>query len=161
MCIPRLFSLLLKMSDSMKEDFMKYQKELLDLLKLCKHQINLGTRFLTRVDEMRELLTEGQHSVLKNFPEQNVFEIKGHACVSLEETLRLMFGHGTNPLYAYEYDGQTDGMNKEGVNDTKAMYDLIKEGNDKMRESGIDNQVRIRTKIGWLLFWSDGSCATL
>lgn len=67
-----------------------------------------------------------------------------------------MLGHGANPLYAYEYDGQTDGRNKEGLNGTKAMYDLIKEANDKMRKSGIDDQVRIMTTIGWLLFWSDG-----
>ena len=155
-CLFRLTKLLLKMPDPMKEDLMKYQEELFDLLQLRKHHIKLSTRIPTNVREMRRLITEGQQSVLKNFPVQDVFEINGHACVSLEETLRLMLGHGATPLYAYEYDGQTGGRNKEGLNGTKAMDDLIKEANDKMRESGIEDHVRIRTKIGWLLFWSDG-----
>ena len=155
-CFFRLTKLLLKMPESMKEDLMKYQKELIDLLQLRKHHIKLGTRIPTNVHEMRRLITEGQHSVLKNFPVQTVFEIEGHACVSLEETIRLMLGHGATPLYAYEYDGQTGVRNKEGLNGTKAMDDIIKEANDKMLESGIEDQVRIRTKIGWLLFWSDG-----
>ena len=100
-CVFRLFNLLMKMSDTGKEEMMAYQKELFDLFDLRRHDIDLATRFPTEVCEMKAFITEGTHSILKNFPVQSVFCINDHACVSLEETVRMMLGHGADPDLAY------------------------------------------------------------
>ncbi len=66
---------------------------------------------------MMEFITEGTHSILKNFPAQEFIEIEEHACVLLIETICLMAVHGTE--YCFSQDGGT--RNSEGLNDQKAM----------------------------------------
>ena len=72
---------------------------------------------------MKKFITKGSHSILKNFPVQEVFEIADHECVSLIETYHIMAGHGTD--YCFPLDDEA--RNREGLNDQKAMDDLIDE----------------------------------
>ncbi len=63
-----------------------------------------------------------------------------------------MAGHGAE--YCFPWDGQT--RNYKGLNVQKAINDLIDEVNESMKRANVDAHIRSKTKIGWLLFWSDG-----
>ena len=43
--------------------------------------------------DARCFFTDGSHSILKNFPIQEVFEVNNHACVRLKETILLAAEH--------------------------------------------------------------------
>jgi hypothetical protein len=151
-CMFELFHMVMNMTGSSKEQFCRYNRKLFDLFEIRKHRPDLATRIPTSANHLKAHITEGSHSMLKNFPVQQVFEIADHACVSLVETYRLMAGHGAE--HHFGWDGQE--RNMEGLNGTKAMDDLIEEVNNSMKAAGVNEQVRVKTKIGWLLFWSDG-----
>ena len=148
----RFFDLIMTMTESQQEKMVDYQMELFQLLGFQGSE-HVRTRFPTSYNELRSAITKGANSILKNFPVQQVFEIGNHACVSLKETVLLMAGHGAD--YNFGIDGKTGERNNEGLNGTEAMTDLIEEVRKRMEDSGIDHQLRIRTSIGWLLFWSD------
>ena len=97
---------------------------------------------------MKEFITEGTHSILKSFPVQEIFEIADHACVSLIETFHIMAGHGAD--YCFPLDGEA--RNREGLNEQKAKDDLIDEVKEAMKEANVEEHIRVKTKIGWVLF---------
>jgi hypothetical protein len=151
-CMFDLFQMLMNMSESTRLQMCRYQKKLFKLFDLQKQKPSVKTRFPTTEKDLKKKITVGKASILKNFPVQEVFEIDGHACVSLIETIRLMAGHGAE--YCFALDGKT--RNKEGLNGQKAMDKLIDEINDGMKRAGVEDHIRVKTKIGGLLFWSDG-----
>ena len=159
----RLFSILLKMSEATREELILYNSELFDVFEIRKHDTsNVHMSLPTTVADMKALITQGKHSIMKNFPVQEVFEIDNHACVSLIETIRIMAGHGAKFCFAVDEQNRTregsDGTNRnrEGLNGTKAMDDLIDGINEAMMEAKENEGIRTKTKIGWLNFWSDG-----
>ena len=149
----KLFHLLMNMSDSQKEELIDYQRNLFHLLGLDKQQHNSKTRFPTNLNESKEAITKGANSILKNFPSQRVFEIGDHACVDLKETVLLHAGHGADLNFGI--DGRTGKKNSEGLNGTQAMTDLIEDVRSAMKDAKVEEEVIVRTSIGYLLFWSD------
>ena len=150
-CMFRLFITVMRMTESQQEDLVEYQCALRKLWSVADINNNVKTRFPEDMNEVRTALTRGAHSILKNFPAPRVFEICNHACVDLKEALLHLFGHGVWPKWAKECGSR----NKDELNGTKAMNDLIDEVEKAMEADGVDEETRANTKIGYLLFWSD------
>ena len=146
-----MFILVMGMTMEQQSLLARYNKKLLKLLKIEEIENTTSTRFPTNMDEMRCQVTIGVHSILKNFPAPRVYEICLHAVVGLKESILLLLGHGIKPNFGMD-NGE---RNVEGLNGTKAMYDLIKEVAKRMKDSGIHDEMRKKTKIGYLIFWSD------
>ena len=146
-----LFKLVMDMTQSQQKDFLRYQKKLLKHLQVEKTDNTMSTRIPETMAELSASVTVGANSILKNFPSPRVFEIGSHACIELKESILLLLGHGGKPNF-----GKVHGVrNLEGLNGTKAMDDLIKDVENRMRECGVHEEVRKETKIGHLIFWSD------
>ena len=66
--------------------------------------------------DARHFFTGGSHSILKNFPLQEVFEVNNHACVRLKETILLAAGHCGGFHFAWDgclgMEGSSDGLNR-------------------------------------------------
>ncbi len=63
-----------------------------------------------------------------------------------------MAGHGTE--YFFAQDGGA--RNSEVLNIQKTMDHLIDGIKKDMEEAGVGDHIRVKTKIGWILFWSGG-----
>ncbi len=78
--------------------------------------------------------TDGSHSILKNFPFQEVFEVNNHTCVRLKETILLAARHRSGFEFAWDgrmgMEGSSDGLNR-----TRAVQDLVKDIEAEMREA--------------------------
>ena len=150
----RLLNILVNSTGKMKEELISYQETLFRLLEVEKSSSKCRTRFPTTMTEARSIILEGTHSIMKNFPIPKVFDIENHACVSLMEVVRLMAGHGAK--FNFARDGKTGKRNRDGLNGTRAVDDLIAEVDAAMEEMGIDEESRNKTIVGWILMWSDG-----
>ena len=103
--------------------------------------------------DVKRFFTNGAHSIMKNFPVPEVFNINNHAGVSLEEMMRMMDGH--HGLFGFAWDGRTKERNQDGLNGTQAMADLINDIVDAMKMDGLSDESIRETSIGWVYFWSD------
>lgn len=103
--------------------------------------------------EARNLIIDGHHSILKNFPTPKVFVIDNHACVSLKEAFLLAAAHRGD--FQFAWDGRTKTANKDGLNGTRATADLLREINEKLKKEGYSDKDIKEFNIGHLLFWSD------
>ena len=122
------------------------------------------TKFPRTGKDARRFFTDGSHSILKNFPVQEVFEVNNHACVRLKETILLAAGHRGGFDFAWDgrlgIEGSIDGLNR-----TRAVQDLIKDIEVEMREAmrkkepnrpQEDIELAIKaTSKGYIYFWSD------
>ncbi len=151
------------MSEATREELILYNSDFFDVFEIHKHDTsNVHMSIPTTVADMKALITQGKHSIMKNFPVQEVFEIDNHACVSLIETIRIMAGHGAEYCFAVDEQNRTregsDGTNRnrEGLNGTKAMDDLIDGINEAMKEAKENEGIRKKTKIEWLNVLSNG-----
>ncbi len=90
---------------------------------------------------------------MKNFPVPKVFSVNNHACVGLEEAIRIMAGH--HGLFGFAWDGRTQKPNRDGLNGTKAVADLVNDIFDAMKSDGLSDASIHETHIGWVYFWSD------
>ena len=149
----RLMSILMDSTGKQKKKVIGLQRGFFQLFGIGEKNSAVKTRFPTDMKETRSTVTEGTHSIMKNFPVPKVFDIQNHACVSLLEVVRLMAGHGAE--FNFAYDGTSGERNYEGLNGTRAAYDLVKELDDAMRAANLDVETRKRTSIGWILMWSD------
>ena len=133
-----LFKLVMDMTQSQQEDFLRYQKKLLKHLQVEKIDNTTSTRIPESMAELSASITVGANSILKIFPSPRVFEIGSHACIELKESILLLLGHGGKPNF-----GKVHGVrNLEGLGGTKAMDDLIKDVENRMRECGVHEEVR-------------------
>jgi hypothetical protein len=98
-------------------------------------------------------LTKGAHSIKKNFLVPKVFNLNNHACVGLEETIQIMAGH--HGLFGFAWDGRTQKPNRDGLNGTKAVADLVNDIVGAMKSDGLSEESISETHIGWVCFWSD------
>ena len=84
------------------------------------------TKFPRTGKDACHFFTDGNHSILKNFPVQEVFEVNNHECVRLKETILLAAGHRGGFDFAWDgrlgIEGSSDGLNR-----TRAVQDLLKE----------------------------------
>ena len=53
------------------------------------------------------------------------------------------------------WDGPTQKPNRDSLNGTKAVADLINDIFDAMKSDGISDESNYGTCIGWVYFWSD------
>ena len=90
---------------------------------------------------------------MKNFPVPKVFNLNNHACVGLEKTIQIMAGH--HRLFGFAWDGCTQKLNKDGLNGTKAVADLVNDIFDAMKSDGFSDEFIYGTHIGWVYFRSD------
>ena len=84
---------------------MDYNKLLFELLNVQSNPSSLISRVPTNMNEMRDFVTTGKHTILKNFPVQKVYNIGEHVCVGLKETFRLSGAHGGD--FRWGYNGST------------------------------------------------------
>ena len=116
--------LLLQLSGHLKEDLIEFQNDILSLFNVVYAEHNVETNFPTDINEVRSMLLDGAHSIMKNFPVPNVFSIDGkHAMVGLEETIQLAAGNGAQ--FSLHWNAQTGEENREGLNGTKAVEELM------------------------------------
>ncbi len=53
--------------------------------KLNEHECGMDICIPTNIQQMKKFMTEDEHSILKNFPVQEVFEIKGHVLMCITD----------------------------------------------------------------------------
>ena len=146
--------IILKLPGEYKQDFVTYDNEKFELFGLdsTNHQ-NVTIKFPREMKDVQRFLTKGAHSIMKNFPVPKVFNLNNHACVGLEETIRIMAGH--HGLFGLAWDGRTQKPNKDGLNGTQAVADLVNDIVDAMKSDGLSEESIRETHIGWVYFWSD------
>jgi len=148
-----LFDMVMNMTEKMQEKVVLYNRRVFELFRIGELSNNVMTRFPTTISELKTGITKGAHSIMKNFPVQRVFDVGGHACVGLQESFRISAGHGVDHNWAI--NGSNGETNSEGLNGTKAMSDLIEDIRQSWEDAGVSNELRVKTKVGYLLFWSD------
>lgn len=149
--------ILLGIKGDLNDVFLQFQSKMRDMLNTtCSSKTNFPR---TRTDA-RRFFIDGAHSIMKNFPVQEVFEVNNHACVSLKETIMLAAGHRGG--FNFAWDGRT-GMegSMDGLNGTRAVKDLVTDIEAAMRKAmeneEPDQQAEKikRTSKGYVYFWSD------
>ena len=78
--------ILIGIKGDLKDVFMQFQSKMRDMVNTEKTSCTTKTKFPRTGTDARRFFTYGMHSILKNFPVQEVFEVNNHACVSLKET---------------------------------------------------------------------------
>jgi hypothetical protein len=154
--------ILLGIKGDLKDVFIQFQSKMRDMVNTASCSTN--TRFPRTGKDARRFFTDGTHSILKNFPVQEVFEVNNHACVSLKETILLAAGHRGG--FDFACDGRP-GMegSRDGLNGTRAVQDLVKDIEAAMREAirekepdkpqgDIERDIKGTSK-GYIYFWSD------
>ena len=118
-----------------------------DMMKKLDQTVNLGIFIPVTQQQANRICLRGRHSVMSNFPHEEVFVINGHACISLDEKISAMMFHGVAIDWMQDADGNIN--DQLGINATPAARHLL----DGMRE-GSNN--RPNTAYGWMVKWSDG-----
>ena len=73
--------------------------------------------------------------------------------MSLKEVFLLAAGHGVD--FNWAIDGRNGRRNRDGLNGTPAMDNLIRDVHNSMEKSNIEASARVKTSIGYIIFWSD------
>ena len=149
-----MLKMMLKMTGDDREDLVQLHNNFIKIYRvgsISHHDVE--TRFSFDINDTRIIMMDGAHSIMKNFPVQQVFNIGDHAFVSLLETILLVAGHGAKFNFAYNTRTQT--RNYDGLNGTKAFADLTKDVIKAMREENRNDEIILKINIGWIYFWSD------
>ena len=85
--------ILLGIKGDLKDVFLQFQSKMHDMVNTGQASCSTKTKFPRTGKDARCFFTDGSHSILKNFPVQEVFEVNNHACVRLKETILLAAGH--------------------------------------------------------------------
>ena len=97
----------------------------------------------------QEMLMEGKFGIFGNLPHEEVFELEGHACVSLIGLLMHILAHGIPIGFTEQTDMEGDTRDRFNTNGCPAMEELLK----CMKDDNPDNKP---TKYGSYILWSDG-----
>ena len=97
------------------------------------------------MDDANRICLEGKFAIFKNLPSEEIFNIGGHACISLNEKLSHMLAQGVPMRYMEDVHGNVDDKTIHG---TPAAKDLLKH----MKSM---NPTNIPTAYGYLTSWSD------
>ena len=94
-----MFKMILNMSGDDRGDLVQYHNNFMKNYKVdsTSHH-DIETRFPSDINDVRTMIMDGAHSIMKNVPVQRVFNIRNHACVSLLETILIVAGHGMPSL---------------------------------------------------------------
>ena len=92
---------------------------------------------------------EREFGIFGNLPHEEVFEVAGHACVSLIGLFKQMYAHQIPIGFIEQTDIDGDTRNRSNTNGSPAMEQLLK----YMKEINTEN---IPCKYGSYLLWSDG-----
>ena len=98
---------------------------------------------------MKSTLLEGKFGIFGNLPHKEVFDLAGHACVSLIGLLKHIMAHKIPIGFAEETDKEGDTRDRSNTNGCPAMDDLLK----CMKDENPDDKP---TKYGSFILWSDG-----
>ena len=101
----------------------------------------------------QEILMEGKFGIFGNLPHEEVFELEGHACVSLIGLLKHIMAHEIPIGFTEQTDKEGDTRDRSNTNGCPAMEELLK----CMKEYNPDNKL---TKYGSFILWSDGFVRT-
>lgn len=109
-------------------------------------------------DSANRLCLICKNAVVTNVPSLNVFDIAGHACVSLGGLLDLKCANGVEFDYIQDHEGD---ISKEGINGTEAAIQMLERVKDYIKKESADQEARKdqdaeKTAVGYLIFWSDG-----
>lgn len=123
-----------------------------DILEVIIEKTN-GTDFEVTVPidhkAANEILMESKYGIYGNLPYEDVFEVNGHACVSLIGTLKSMYAHGIPIGFTQETDVPGNNRDWSNKNGSVAMTKLL----EFMKGLNPHNKP---TKYGSYIFWSDG-----
>ena len=129
-----------------REDLVQYQNNFFKIYRvgsISHHDVE--TRFPLDNNDIRTMMIDGAHSIMKNFPVQQVFNIGNHACASLLETILLVAGHGAE--FNFAYNDKTEETNYDGLNGTKAVADLTRDVVKATKEEKLDDETILKTSI--------------
>ena len=90
-----MLNMMLKMTGDDREDLVQLHNNFIKIYRvdsISHHDVE--TCFPSDNNDIRTMMIDRAHSIMKNFPVQRVFNIGNHACVSLLETILLAAGHG-------------------------------------------------------------------
>ena len=95
------------------------------------------------------MLMDRKFGIRQNLPHEQVFEIKGHACVSLIGILRHTFAHKICTGFSKETDINGSQSNRTRANGCAAMDALL----EHTKKQNLGN---LPTKYGAFVLWLDG-----
>ena len=125
-----------------KEEFLEILEDILE-----RYSSGLEGAEITLPVDMKSanaICLDGKFGIFNNLPCEEIFNIGGHACISLNEKLSHILGHGV-PI---EYGSKFGKLNLDGINGTEAFKDLL----EKMKTMNPNHD---STAFGWLMLWSD------
>ena len=127
--------------------------DVMDLVKLLCSKISDHeiSRIPKSYTEVRQVIIDGTFSTMVNFPCPRVFEIDGHACVSLKESIQIMAGHHGD--FQFAWDCEEGERNEEGLNGSAAAAHLV--GDVTLALNNGNGLTVGNTNIGWVYLWSD------
>lgn len=145
-----MLKLLYTLPESKRNEYCTAQEKI-DKVKQPQN-LSTDTEFPTDKNVMNRKIFKGKNSIVANMPHPQVKLQHGHATVGLIETIRHSLGHGAK--FNFAYNGATKERNTEGLNGTIAMEKLIKDVVSRHQDNKETDEIN-RTKIGYLLPWSD------
>lgn len=143
----RLNTVLLNSNRSTQHDVMELVNDLCCRTENSNREENVPRSY----NEARTQVTEGKFSTMANFPAPEVFEINGHACVSLKEAIRVAMGHGAE--IQWTWDGQQ--RNREGLNGSRSSVRALSEIHDALKDQGMSEEKISEYLCGLGHFWTD------
>lgn len=145
--------LLFRMNKALLNVTVQSKRDVMSLVScLCRSgDANLNSNTPQTYTEARNIILEGRHSIMQNFPSPKVFPIGNHACMSLKETVQHMAGHGAD--FEYTFDSNSGNRCNDGLHGTKGAYDICREAVKAMKACKF--LYIAKTSIGWVYFWSD------
>jgi hypothetical protein len=144
----RLNTVLLNSNRSTQHDVMELVN---DLCCRTENNSNREENVPRSYNEARTQVTEGKYSTMANFPAPEVFEINGHACVSLKEAIRVAMGHGAE--IQWTWDGEQ--RNREGLNGSQSSVRALSEIYNALKDQGMSEKEINETLCGLGHFWTD------
>ena len=58
-------------------------------------------------------------------------------------------------LFGFAWNGRAQKPNRDGLNGTKAVADLVNDIFEAMKSHGLSDECICEIHIGWVYFWSD------
>ena len=147
-----LHKLILSLSQSDHELLLDYDREKCKLFGITEEELKRVQLPKSGAD-IRNMISRGKYSIMKNIPHQRVFTIDNHACVSLRDTFCLMAGYFGG--FQFAWDGRTRSRNTEGLNGTQGVGELIKEICEGLLQKGHTKDEIAEWNLGYIFFWSD------
>ena len=147
-----LHKLILSLSQSEHELLLAYDRARCKLLGITEADLK-RVQLPSSSADIRNMISRGKYSIMKNIPHQRVFTIDNHACVSLRETFCLMAGYFGG--FQFAWNGRTRSQNTEGLNGTLGVAQLMNEILEGLKKQGYSSKDIAEWNLGYIFFWSD------